>query len=443
MSGCNFAWMALMQEDRENKPSDVLIIGAGATGLMAAIALSEAGKSVAVVEALNRTGGRMHTVQHKAFEAPVELGAEFVHGDLPLTKKLLQAAGAPLYKVAGSIWQHHKGTLQQQEDFMEDYEVLMQRFKTLQGDLPVADFLKQHLQDAHLEELRFTLKSYVEGYYAADTHKASTRALCEELTKEEEEQYRIGGGYQRLVRYLEQQCLLNGVRFFLGQPVWQLHWQAGAVEAITEKESIKAAKALVTVSIGVLQREGITFFPALPQKTTAARALGFGHVIKINLQFAQGFWKDKILTQGKDLHDLNFLFAEASIPTWWTQHPRQLNMLTGWLAGPGALQWKDLSEDELLEKALQSLDAIFGIKQEMLRQQLQGVLVYNWSADPHFNGAYSFEVVNGRQHMQALLEPVANTIYFAGEGLHQGPEIGTVEGALASGKAAAAQMLKL
>ena len=65
--------------------SDILIIGAGATGLMAAYKLSEAGKKVIVLEARNRTGGRIHTMSHESFFKHAELGAEFVHGDLPVT----------------------------------------------------------------------------------------------------------------------------------------------------------------------------------------------------------------------------------------------------------------------------------------------------------------------------------------------------------------------
>ena len=61
----------------------ILIIGAGAAGLMAARKLTAAGHAVMVLEASNRLGGRIHTIQPPGFLQPIEEGAEFVHGDAP------------------------------------------------------------------------------------------------------------------------------------------------------------------------------------------------------------------------------------------------------------------------------------------------------------------------------------------------------------------------
>jgi phytoene dehydrogenase-like protein len=69
---------------------DVIIIGSGAAGLMAALELAQAGKRIAVVEAKDHVGGRAHTILDSCFQLPVELGAEFVHGNLELTNLLLK-----------------------------------------------------------------------------------------------------------------------------------------------------------------------------------------------------------------------------------------------------------------------------------------------------------------------------------------------------------------
>jgi monoamine oxidase len=188
---------------------DVIVIGAGAAGLIAAWELVQTGKRTAVIEAKDRVGGRAHTIHDNNFELPVELGAEFVHGDLELTKTLLKKAGVEKYKVSGDIWQNEDESLDEQSDFIEDFSALNKKFKELREDISVAEFINDFLKGDEFEEARFTLKNYVEGYYAADTHKASTFSLREELTTSDDEQYRIEGGYIKLIDYLHNQCKEN------------------------------------------------------------------------------------------------------------------------------------------------------------------------------------------------------------------------------------------
>ena len=81
--------------------ADILIIGAGVAGLFAARNLSAAGKKVIILEARDRPGGRIQTLYDPSFELPVEMGAEFVHGDLELTIQLLREAGLKHYAISG------------------------------------------------------------------------------------------------------------------------------------------------------------------------------------------------------------------------------------------------------------------------------------------------------------------------------------------------------
>ena len=69
------------------------MIGAGAAGLAAAHELTRAGRSVLVLEARDRVGGRCWTRRMPGLEIPVELGAEFIHGEAQVTHALLKKAG--------------------------------------------------------------------------------------------------------------------------------------------------------------------------------------------------------------------------------------------------------------------------------------------------------------------------------------------------------------
>ncbi|MBO9683476.1 MAG: FAD-dependent oxidoreductase [Flavisolibacter sp.] len=420
---------------------DTIVIGAGAAGLMAAWELAQTGRKTAVIEAKDHVGGRAHTITDKNFELPVELGAEFVHGDLELTKLLLKKAGVEQYTVKGDIWQNEGDELDKQSDFIEDYSALNKKFKEIKEDITVAEFIEKHLQGKEFEEARFTLKNYVEGYYAADTHKVSTLALKEELNSSSDKQYRVEGGYAKLVEYLHRQCKERGVQFFLSNPVKEIKWKEDAVEVIAEQNSFISSKILVTVSVGVLQSEAIRFSPAIPEKMDTAKKLGFGPVIKTVLQFDEAFWKKKEFTQQKNLDKLSFIFSKTVIPTWWTCYPKNAAILTGWSGGPHAEEIKDLSNEEILQKALESLSEIFNVSVNLLQLKLKGWHIANWVTDPFSCGGYSCEVVNGKELKEVVRQPIDNTIFFAGEGLYDGPEIGTVEAALYSGRETAHRII--
>lgn len=425
----------------DEKFFDAIIVGAGAAGLMAARELVLTGKKVAVIEARERPGGRMHTIHDPAFEMPVELGAEFVHGNLQPSLSLLDKAGIKYYEVGGEMWQNKEGKLQEQDNQVEQYGALKKKFKELKEDLSVNDFIENYLQEPELEELRLSLRNYVEGYYAANAGRASTFALRDELFSHDEEQYRIEGGYIGLFEWLMEEAKKRGAGFYFSQPVQSISWKEDEVEVQTEQQTFRSQKILVTVPMGVLKAGTIRFSPALPDQMKAAQHLGFGPVIKIILQFSEPFWKDQSFTQQQDMREMGFVFSQELVPTWWTYLPKEVAMLTGWSAGPHARELAGRSNVEILDSALDSLSRIFTMDNAELRHFLKGWHVANWMDDPYSCGAYSFEVVGGEAAKKVLLQPVAQTVFFAGEGLYSGPEIGTVNAALVIGRDMAHQVV--
>jgi monoamine oxidase len=419
---------------RNENEFDVVIIGGGAAGLMAAWEIVKVGKNVAIVEARDRIGGRIVTIKDQQFDEPIELCAEFIHGNLELTKQLLQKGGIKFHKVEGSIWRHRKGKLQEEKDFIKDYSRLKNAFSQLTQDISVAEFIEVYLGKADDQETRTALKSYVEGYYAADINKASTFALRDELEKGDDVQFRIDGGYKKIIDFLEGEISGKGSHIFLNKVVTEIIWHKGKVEIITPAKKFIASKVLVTVPVGVLQSGMIKFDPELEGKMNAIKILGFGPVIKIIFQFSEAIWKNKELTQQKYLSDLRFLFSEEIIPTWWTQFPKNTPILTGWVSGLHAEKLMCENDDTIMQHAVSSLSNIFQLKVSELKQKIRGWKVINWATDRYNLGGYSFETIGGKEAKQMISEPIGNTIYFAGEGLHKGPEIGTVEAALYTGK---------
>src|SRR5512137_716759 len=93
----------------------VVVIGAGAAGLMAARELARAGKRVTILEARDRCGGRIAPLPAADFCYPAEGGAEFVHGDAPITHGLLREAGLLVQPVHGARWNVENGAFSSDE----------------------------------------------------------------------------------------------------------------------------------------------------------------------------------------------------------------------------------------------------------------------------------------------------------------------------------------
>ena len=181
------------------QPEHIIVIGAGAAGLMAARELGRAGKNVTVLEARGRCGGRIHSLPAAEFGYPAEGGAEFVHGEAPVTRDLLRQAGISLLPVQGARWSVAQGAFSRNEMPAPYSDRFYECLAKLKADITVADFLKQHFAGPKYTRLRHFVVRMVEGYDAADPARASMLALRDEWTHSSRSmQARLVGGTARL-----------------------------------------------------------------------------------------------------------------------------------------------------------------------------------------------------------------------------------------------------
>jgi monoamine oxidase len=101
---------------------DVVVVGAGVAGLIAARELARAGRSVALVEARARVGGRLRGVVDPLARAPIELGGEFVHGRPAITYALLHELGTTVVDTADQSFAFRDGALRAADD--DSYEAV-------------------------------------------------------------------------------------------------------------------------------------------------------------------------------------------------------------------------------------------------------------------------------------------------------------------------------
>src|SRR6516165_12455032 len=99
------------------KECDVIVIGAGAAGLVAAGDLLQAGRRVTLLEARDRIGGRIWTRREPGVAVPIELGAEFIHGHAPVTEVLLGRSGTAIIEATGTHFGLENGALKPREGY--------------------------------------------------------------------------------------------------------------------------------------------------------------------------------------------------------------------------------------------------------------------------------------------------------------------------------------
>jgi monoamine oxidase len=429
---------------------DILIIGAGAAGLMAGYKLTQKGKKVTILEARNRIGGRIHTIENDALKKGVELGAEFIHGDLPVTLNLLQEAGIAYSPAGGSMIRYADGKFMENEQFIEGFGLLLKKLNELQRDTTLTKFLQEYFTGDKYQQLRNSVIGYVSGYDTADPQLVSVFSLRDEWQHgDEDAQHRIDSGYGKMVSYLADKIKEHKGNIYLNSVVTEINWKSGDVKVMTDSKIVySAAQLLIAMPLGVLQAgKGetgtVVFYPAIKAQTDALQTMGFGAIIKILLEFDEIFWENEATTQlaGKSLKGMGFLFSDEAIPTWWTQEPKHSPVLTGWLGGLPASKKKDLSNEKLLQLALESLSNIFKLNVEDLKSKLIAWKVANWTSEPFTRGSYSYDTVNAPAARRLLNQPIEDTLFFAGEYLYEGPAMGTVEAALTSGMNVAERVL--
>jgi monoamine oxidase len=419
---------------------DAVVIGAGMAGLCATRALAEAGRSVLLLEAKQRVGGRILSLPLADSTLTAELGAEFVHGKPEPTLQLAREAGVELIPLQDLHYLKRGSELVKIADPWQAFEQVMKALDANEPDLTAAAFLEQRSVEPDTRE-RF--RQLVEGFEAAPIAEVGIKSLAtdSEALSSDESQFRVAGGYGRLLEYVQARALASGAEIRLNAAARCVLWRENgpiSVQLDASSASLSARLCVVSVPLGVLQSEpgrgGLAFEPDVIPWRAPLKRLGMGQACRIVFEFWGSLAIDGI-PNGAFIHCPTALFE-----TFWCQAREGRTLWTAWAGGPKAQQLAKESAEQREQLALGALAVLFDLPEATLAEQLCVVRQHDFSNDPHARGAYSFCRPDGATASKALSAPLGNTLFLAGEASdHEYP--GTVAGAIASGQRAAKQAL--
>ena len=286
---------------------------------------------------------------------------------------------------------------------------------------------------------------------AANVDKLSLTSWDQDMGNEfDGEHAQIVGGYQQVPRALWRYPDTLDLR--TNKVVTEIKYgsasrQGKATITCEDGETFEADNVVLTVPLGVLKQQSISFEPGLPGwKQEAVSRLGFGLLNKIVLVFDQPFWdatRDmfgllRAPKAGNGINQDDYRTTRGQFYLFWNcVQTCGLPVLIALLAGDAAHEAEQTSDSELVSECVRQLQNVFG--ETNVPTPLE-TIVTRWGSDRFAKGTYSF-VAAGAQSADydSLAQPLSN-LFFAGEATCA-THPATVHGAYLSGLRAAAEVL--
>jgi monoamine oxidase len=441
---------------------DVAVVGAGLAGVTAARTLAASGRSVAVLEARDRVGGRTLNVGLSDGYA-AEIGGQFVGprhtallglaGEVGVGTYRGFAEGESLYERDGLIERHCTDEPAIASDPNSEIAVACRKLDELALGVPVevpweayeADRLDGTTMRSWLEaeirseESRRYLEVMIEGFWAADASELSVLHILfyihaveglRQLTGIDGAalERRFAGGSQLVsIRVAEE----LGDSVMLGTPVLRILTDNGGVQVETASGRIGCEQVVVALPPPLAGR--LTYEPQMTGfRDQLTQRMPLGATIKAVIEYERHFWRDEGLT-GRVL-SLNgpVTYVYDSTPPG-----ADFGVLACFVCGNRAQR---LGRENLpVRKAaiLGCIDRILGPAASQARRYFE----CSWAEERWTRGAYfaNFQTGGWTAVGPALRAPVG-PIHWAGTELATGWP-GHMEGAVRSGLAAAAEVL--
>lgn len=408
---------------------DVVIIGAGIAGIEAARTLHANGISYVVVEADSRIGGRVFT-HNDIFGVPFDTHAHWMmnRSANPLIDYAKQN-GFDVYKDPMKS-RYFVGDRQANNEEYQDLDLTYDLFYAkmlasagkVTGDDDNAhtalgdDFFKRPwgytvASENGVWDMARNSKDYSPSGWGARVD--ADNWFCKQ-------------GYGSVVSHYGQDVPVS-----LNTGVTEIDWQGKGVKVNTSAGTINAKAAILTVSVGVLAKNQITFKPALPvKKQEAINAIEMGVLDYIGLQFTQD-----VFGFGPDVYVYQQQYDENGVG--YLANMSNTNLVYGYVGGDKAIALENEGMDAAIAYGLD------GIK-SMLGNDIQNKFIKGYATASGkyalYQGAYSSAKPGKHAMRETLAQTLEDKLYFSGEACHP-TQSATVNGGLNAGHISAQEAI--
>ncbi len=326
----------------------IAVIGAGLAGAAAVKRLSGSDLDITVFEARDRLGGRTQSHLDDGWGVPVQLGGWLLPAetdaetDAEAAERLGLGASLETADLASALWLSPDGDIDAPTD--QPLVAAIAAAQALTADISLAEALAETGSDPEDSALAALLADL------ATTAGADADVLSSWFPPALPAAAREGiiSDFGAVIAEM-----LGDAQVSLSSAVTRIaHDDTGVSLRLGTGESTSFDRVIVTVPLGVLQREGIEFSPALPfSHRGAINALGMGHAETIWLRYDEPFWQtDAVLW-----HTVG---GEHLVRTWINLHPvTGESILVGLVGGSAAEKFADLDENDALLAVLTALEA--------------------------------------------------------------------------------------